>query len=162
MNIQKLIFAAIFLLSLSITVMAQEKADLRVTEIENPEWRDGSYINVDVKNIGKAESAPVKLKVWDLDISAKEAKKFGVKKRDLWIFQENSSYSEDGSSDYDENWEETFEIKALKPGESISVIIFVGHWVFDPNCEIGAEVDFENSTTESNEKNNKLYYYLGG
>ncbi len=162
MNVQKLIIAAILLLSLSITVMAQKKADLRVMEIENPEWNDGSYINVEVKNIGSAESSPVKLKVWDLDISVKEAKAIGVKKRQLWMFEENSSYSEDGSSDYDENWEEIFDIPVLKPGESHTVTVFVKHWVYDPNCEIGAWIDCENALLESNEKNNKAYYCFGG
>lgn len=162
MKIPKLIFAAVLLLSISATAMAQEKADLKVVEIGDPEWNDGSYIKVEVKNFGKAESAPVKLKVWDLDISVKEAKKIGVKKRQLWMFEENSSYSEDGSSDYDENWEQIFEIPVLKPGESHTVTVFVKHWVFDPNCEIGAEVDFENSAIESNEKNNKSHYCFGG
>ncbi len=158
----KLVFSAIFLLSLSYVTIAQQKADLKVVKIENPEWLDGSVIKVEVKNIGSEESEPVKLKVWDLDISVKEAKKIGVKKRDLWIFKENSAYSEDATSDYDENWEQQFDIPALKSGESYSVTVFLTHWVFDPNCEIGAEIDFENKAVESNEKNNKLYYYLGG
>jgi hypothetical protein len=162
MKIQKLFFTAFLLISFSFIASAQAKADLKVVEIGDPEWNDGSYIKIEVKNIGKGESKPVKLKAWDLDISVKEAKAIGVKKRQLWMFEENSSYSEDGSSDYDENWEEIFDIPVLKPGESHTVTVFVKHWVYDPNCEIGAWIDFENALLESNKKNNKAYYCFGG
>jgi hypothetical protein len=161
---KKLIFCfpiAVFCFFAS-NAISQKLPDLIVSKIENPEWIDGSVISIEVKNIGSAISEPVKFKAWDLDISTKEAKKIGVKKRDLWIFQENSSNSENGSSDYDENWEQIFDIPSLKPGESHTVSVFVEHWVFDPNCEIGAWIDFENVSKEANEKNNKLYYYLGG
>lgn len=162
MNKSKIVITLALLSSFTTIISAQNKADLIVVEIGTPEWNDGSYIKIELKNIGKAESAPVKLNVWDLDVSVKEAKKIGVKRRDMWIFQENSSYSEDGSSDYDENWELLFDIPVLQPGESHTVTVFMEHWVFDPNCEIGTWIDFDSIVPEANEKNNKLYFYMGG
>lgn len=162
MKILKIVFALSLIVSFSNFSKAQEKADLQVVNIQRPDWNDSTIITVEVKNTGKAVSEPAILKIWDLDISVKEAKKIGVKKSDIWMFEENSTYSEDGSSDYDENWEKNVEIPALQSNETHTVTIYLQHWVYDPNCEIGAFIDSGDAVKESNEENNKLYFYEGG
>ncbi len=162
-HLKSLFFILVMILS-GYGVFAQNKADLTVTKIEQPVWTDtdSTMIVVEVKNIGSAVSEPGNLKIWDLDISVKEAKKIGVSRRDLWIFEENNEYSEDGSFDYDENWEKNIEIPSLKSNETYRVAIYLQHWVYDPNCEIGTFIDSGDVVKESDEENNKLYFYEGG
>lgn len=148
--------------ALTSTVFAQKMPDLVVKEIERPDWDNGSRIFVTIQNIGKAPSKPVRLKVYDVDITVNEAKELGVEKDKLWIFEENMERAEGNANDYDTDFEVKKEIPALNIGQTIRVEVFVEHWVYDSNCEIGAFVDCDNTIKEKNENNNKSYFFEGG
>lgn len=140
----------------------QNKPDLEVLEIERPEWDDSTLISVRVKNRGRARSGPVKLKVWDVDISPEKARELGVKRRKMWIFEENVVRVRGKGNDYDADFELFREVPALVPGEVIRIKFGVSHWVYDSNCELGAFIDCNETLKEKKEDNNKAYFFGGG
>jgi hypothetical protein len=148
----------------AVNTIAQRKPDLVVSKIDKPEWRDNdsSSICITVKNKGAATSEPVMLKVWDVDISVEEAIALGVGKDKLWIFEENVERAGGNGNDYDADFVIMKEIPALSKGQSLKVEVFVDHWVYDSNCEIGAFIDCLNTLDEKNEDNNKTYFFEGG
>jgi hypothetical protein len=156
---------AILILLISIianTLFAQKAPDLIIKDILEPEDVDSSKITVIVKNMGNSMSKPVKLKLWDVDIDINEAKKIGVKEEDMWIFVENTERAKDGSPDYDRDFEIIRTIPALKKREEFTIIVYVSHWVYDSNCEIGAYIDCDEELNEKDESNNKAYFFEGG
>lgn len=158
----KTIGLLLFTAMLSIPMLAQSQADLLITEVEPPEWDDVTRIFIHVKNDGNKVSEATKIKVWDLDINVKEAKKLGFRKSDMWIFEENVARAEGDGYDYDEDWEVKLEVPSLEPGESIEIEVNLAHWIYDSNCEIGVIIDCDDQIEEKNEKNNKFYFAAGG
>lgn len=154
----------LFTLSLIIcsAITFAQQADLVLEKIDEPQWDEGTHISITIKNNGDITSDTVTLKVWDLDISAKEAKELGFKKNDMWIFEENTARAEGDGFDYDKDWEVFIKIPPLQKGESTTVEVSLDHWVYDSNCEIGATIDCEKLVKEKNEKNNTLYFAAGG
>ena len=151
---------SLFLLTAS--VFAQKRPDLVIVKIETPLDGDSTRIFIIIKNKGKVSSEAVMLKVWDVDISVKEAKELGVKKNKLWIFEENMERAEGSGNDYDTYFEVLKKIPALGKRKTIRVEVVVAHWVYDSNCEIGVFIDCNNTLKEINENNNKSYFFEGG
>ena len=142
---------------------ARQKApDLIVKRILDPEECDSTKITVVIKNKGNLQSQPVKLRIWDVDIDTTEAKKIGVKEEQMWLFKENMERAKDGNFDYDYDYEFIISIPALKKKEEYIVTVYVKHWVYDSNCEIGAFIDCDEELKEKNETNNKAYFFEGG
>jgi subtilase family serine protease len=160
-----------------LSLQAQKKLpDLVVSKISKPEWVEsgairGTVVEVTFKNKGKAPSSLVKAKLYDLDISLAEAKKLGVKKDLYWIFTENESRASGGEGnkeditpfDYDKYVEDIHYVRALKPGESLTVTFIIkDYWIYDSNCEIEVFIDFDNQLKEKKEDNNKMQFFQGG
>lgn len=142
---------------------ANSQADLRVVEIESPDWDDSTVIVFEIKNYGNEDAENFKVKAWDVDATWKDAKsEMGATKDDRWIFDENVGRSEEGQTDYDTDWEVVVEIEKLKAKKSMKITISVEHWIYDSNCEFGVFVDSENTVKEKDEKNNKSYFFAGG
>lgn len=155
------LISILLIIVLGLPLFAQQ-SDLEITKFEGPYWDDSTRIFITIHNKGDVASEAVTLKVWDLDISAKKAKKLGFKNSDMWIFKENVARAEGKGNDYDLDWEVKLEIPPLDKGESTKVEVNVEHWIYDSNCEIGAIIDSENVVKEKNEKNNTFYFAEGG
>ena len=56
-----------------------------------------------------------------------------------------------------------FEVKkkipALNKNQSIRVLVTFKYWVYNPNCEIGVFIDYNNTLNEENENNNKSIFF---
>jgi hypothetical protein len=146
----------------------KNKPDLIISEVHRPEVNRSSdknnpypnydsKITVSVKNIGKAKSLPTTLKVWDMDITVKEGIQLGLNKNQLYFIEEDIQRGEE-----DEYFELVAPIPEINPGEVYKAGLFVKHWVYDPNCEMGAFIDPENVVAEKNEENNKGCFVEGG
>ena len=160
MKLYLLTVPAILLLILGMKTDLPTSSDLPdlTVSLEKPTWNDSTYINVTVKNIGNKASKPVVLQVWDVDITIKEAIKLGAAEDILWIFPETKKEEK-----YDDpNFVIYQEIPALQSQQEFSLTVYVDKWVYDPNCEIGAYIDSADILEESDETNNKTYYFEGG
>lgn len=146
----------------------EELPDLVVKEVDFKQWDtitkgNDCYISVTIRNSGKVKSAATKVKLYDLDISLADAKKRGgFSKRELLFIKEDEEERMNGSDD--KNFEPVInDVPELKPGDEITLIMIVkDHWVFDPNIDLEAFVDFENAVKEKNENNNKQTCFMGG
>ncbi|MCG8575209.1 MAG: hypothetical protein MI810_10025 [Flavobacteriales bacterium] len=158
-----LLFLALFLFSTS--SFEQKKADLRIKDIEYPDVSEsgGTDIYIIVSNKGNATAENVEVKVWDVDLFLNEAiDAWGIDEGDYWIFEENAARAEDGQRDYDDDWEKTVIIPKLEAGETVRIHVHVDHWIYDSNCEVGAEVDPNQKIDEKDEGNNKKGFFAGG
>lgn len=133
----------LILLSLAPTLFfsfdKSKKADLEILSIERPDYIeeiDGSSIEVKIKNSGSIASVPTSLLLKDLDIN--------------------------GNND-DEDWALELPLPSLQPGETTSLFfIKEAHWIYDPNCELEAEIDPGNKVEEDNKENNIMQFIEEG
>lgn len=147
--------------------------DLEVVSIEAPEFVseiNGSRIVVKVRNKGTISSIETNARLKDLDITAAEArkKKFGK----MWVqaIAENNGRAtgEEGEYvkkgvDYDRDWELMLKVPVLQPGEEKDLIFELwDYWIYDSNCEMEFELDFDQNIQEKNEDNNIRYFVAWG
>jgi hypothetical protein len=135
----------------------------------------GTVFHIQIMNSGTVESIETNLRITDLDITYKQAKKIGLKGDALNVIKEvnagahkgeeiitDETYLEEGI-DYDKDFELIGRIPPIKPGEIIMVtVILKNQYVYDPSCEIEINIDFDNNIEEKNEKNNTTYFVEWG
>ena len=126
----------------------QKMPDLIVEKIETPQWKsyeskssasDSSLclVYITIKNQGAILSKPVILKVWDMSYDRKDKEPnicFEIKKK----------------------------IPALNKNQSIRVLVTFKYWVYNPNCELGVFIDYNNTVNEENEENNTFVFFDPG
>ena len=160
-----------------------KKADLDVVEIYPPDYTpaiEGTSITIEIKNLGKTESAPCKIRVFDLDISYDEIVKLTTDTIIHEMIAENngraeyynkSEYtSEDVQNDidkeqydYDFDWEVIEDVPALKHNQKHTVIIEIdNYWIYDSNCEIRVIIDEEKEIEDCNRENNQMDFFGWG
>lgn len=157
---------SLLVLSLLPITKKEKLPDLIVLEIREPDWdhpNKRTTVEVVIQNIGKAKSTATYAKLYDIDPSSDEAKKWGLEDYLIEALEENDWQTEADSS-YESWYDEDIRVvRALDPGEKITLnFYFHDHWVYDPNCELECFVDFNNLVKESNKDNNKKVFVAWG
>ncbi len=151
-------------------------ADLAIVNIDPPEYLHdirGTVVTLGIKNKGKKNSEPCKLKIYDLDIGLEEARKLDLDKVYIDLVAENNaraSYFSDeyhhidsNQFDYDQDWVGYMDVPGLEPGQKIEVTFkLANYWVYDSNCEIRAIVDFEHVVDDCDRSNNQMDFFGWG
>jgi hypothetical protein len=162
--------AAIFFCSAARISFAykEELPDLIIKDVSFQQWDtitkgNNCYISVTIRNTGSAPSGAAHVKLYDLDLSYSEAqKRGGFSRRELGIIKQDEEERMNGSDD--KNFDPVIsDVPSLKPGGSITLVMIVkDHWVFDPDIDIEANVDFDDLVKEKKEDNNKKILLMGG
>jgi hypothetical protein len=158
-----LFLSIILLLSLySFNKPKKRCADLKIVKIHEPDWdhpNKRTVVEVEIINIGKITSKACDAKIYDLDITYKQALEWKLEKEYMELVEENIARAKEAEVDYDPYVEAYASIPPIEPGKKVTLTFFINdHWVYDSNCELQVELDVNNKNKECDEYNNSQYF----
>ncbi|MEO1435747.1 MAG: hypothetical protein AAFV80_09445 [Bacteroidota bacterium] len=153
MNYLGLLLGMLFCVGMNEPVEERRCFDLQLVQVMEPDWdadRNATAVDIRIRNNSAQASAPTPIRLRDLDPNKKMLRKMQLEFRFKRYMLDNMERN------ITDKYVETIgTIPKILGGEEITLTLyFQDHWIYDPDCEIEAEIDFEGVSAECKRSNN--------